>query len=88
MSKKQNLKVLLYILFCLLFFIPVAGQTDNPKNESEKIIFDTDMGSDCDDVGALALLHHYADLGKAEILGCIYSSGKVPFGAGIVEAIN
>jgi hypothetical protein len=61
--------------------IPVKG---NP----EKIIFDTDMGSDCDDVGALALLHYYADQGKAEILGCIYSSGKVPFGAGIVEAIN
>lgn len=53
-----------------------------------KIIFDTDMGSDCDDVGALALLHFYADRGKAEILGCIYSSGKVPYGAGIVQAIN
>jgi hypothetical protein len=53
-----------------------------------KIIFDTDMGSDCDDVGALALLHSYVDMGKAEILGCIYSSGKVPYGAGIVQAIN
>jgi mannan endo-1,4-beta-mannosidase len=60
-----------------------------PENgHTEKIIFDTDMGSDCDDVGALALLHYYADQGKAEILGCIYSSGKVTFGAGIVEAIN
>ncbi len=46
------------------------------------------MGSDCDDAGALALLHQYADQGKAEIIGCIYSSGKVPYGAGIVEAIN
>jgi hypothetical protein len=54
----------------------------------EKIIFDTDMGSDCDDAGALALLHSYADQGKAEILACIYSSGKVPYGAGVVEAIN
>ena len=53
-----------------------------------KIIFDTDMGSDCDDAGALALLHAYADAGKAEILGCIYSSGKVPYGAAIIEAIN
>jgi hypothetical protein len=52
------------------------------------IIFDTDMGSDCDDVGALALLHAYADMKKARILGCVYSSGKVPYGAGIVEAIN
>lgn len=53
-----------------------------------KIIFDTDMGSDCDDVGALALLHQYADQGKVDILGCVYSSGRVPYGAGIVEAIN
>ncbi len=52
------------------------------------IIFDTDMGSDCDDVGALALLNVYADQGKAEISGCIYSSGKVPYGAGIIDAIN
>ena len=35
------------------------------------------MGSDCDDVGALALLHAYAELGEAEILGVIYSSGAV-----------
>jgi hypothetical protein len=55
---------------------------------AEKVIFDTDMGSDCDDVGALALLHAYAGAGKVSILGCIYSSGKVPFGAGITEAIN
>jgi hypothetical protein len=52
------------------------------------IIFDTDMGSDCDDVGALALLHSYAKNGKAEILGCIYSSGTVPYGAAVVQAIN
>jgi hypothetical protein len=58
------------------------------KANAVKIIFDTDMGSDCDDVGALSLLHTYADMGKAEILGCVYSSGKVPYGAGIVQAIN
>lgn len=88
MSKKQNLKALIQILFCILLFNPVAGQTDYLNNETEKIIFDTNMGSDCDDVDALALLHYYADVGKAEIVGCIYSSGKVPFGPGIVEAIN
>jgi hypothetical protein len=53
-----------------------------------KIIFDTDMGSDCDDAGALALLHRYADMGLVDILGCMYSSGKVPYGAGVIEAIN
>ncbi len=52
------------------------------------IILDTDMGSDCDDVGALAIIHQYVKQGKARLLGCIYSSGKVPFGAGIIDAIN
>ena len=46
------------------------------------------MGSDCDDVGALALLHAYADLDQADILACVYSSGKVPYGAGVIQAIN
>jgi hypothetical protein len=56
--------------------------------EPVRIIFDTDMGSDCDDAGALAILHVYVDRGLAEIIGCIYSSGKVPYGAGVVQAIN
>lgn len=58
------------------------------QDDPLKIILDTDMGSDCDDAGALALLHVYADLGLVDIIGCIYSSGKVPYGAGIIEAIN
>lgn len=81
------MKTFFSVLFLLSAFI-AGSQTFEPNKKAEKIIFDTDMGSDCDDVGALALLHYYADLGKAEILGCIYSSGKVPFGAGIIEAIN
>ncbi|MBK1875500.1 hypothetical protein [Pelagicoccus mobilis] len=53
-----------------------------------KVILDTDMGSDCDDVGAMALLHSYAIEGKVEILGVIYSSGRVPYGVGLIDAIN
>lgn len=37
-----------------------------------KIILDTDLGSDCDDMGALTILHHLADEGKAEILCCTH----------------
>lgn len=33
-----------------------------------KIIFDTDIGGDCDDAGALALLHRLCDMGEAELL--------------------
>ena len=74
----------------LISLLSVIACSNEPVREYEpvKIILDTDMGSDCDDAGALALLHRYADLGMAEIIGCIYSSGKVPYGAGIIEAIN
>ncbi len=66
----------------------IAGNEKTEAGNPVKIILDTDMGSDCDDAGALALLHQYADLGMAEIIGCIYSSGKVRYGAGITEAVN
>lgn len=72
----------------VLIFFTSCHKSQNSNSESPKIIFDTDMGSDCDDAGALALLHAYADSGKAELIGCIYSSGAVPYGAGIIEAIN
>lgn len=71
---------LLFLVFFLLIEYSMA--------QTEKVILDTDMGSDCDDVGAMALLHHFADQGKVEILGVIFSSGKIPFGVGIIEAIN
>ncbi len=61
---------------------PVLGQ------QPVKVIFDTDMGSDCDDVGALALLHAYTDMEEAEVIACIYSSGKIRYGVGIIDAIN
>ena len=54
------------------------------RNQPVMIIFDTDMGSDCDDAGALALLHAYADMGRARIISTVYSSGKVPYGAGVI----
>jgi hypothetical protein len=65
---------------------PSSGRADGPV--PVKILFDSDMGSDCDDAGALALLHTLADEGKAEIVGCVFSSGRVPYGAAVMEAIN
>lgn len=76
------------VFIASLFVLHGCSEQDLSRNEPVSIILDTDMGSDCDDAGALALLHRYADMGKVEITGCVYSSGKVPYGAGIVEAIN
>ena len=39
-----------------------------------RIIFDTDMDTDCDDAGALALLHALTDANEATILATIVSS--------------
>lgn len=75
--KKKTLILLYLALICAVAY-----------SQPVPIIFDTDMGSDCDDVGALALLNTYADQNKANILCCIYSSGKVPYGAGVIHAIN
>ena len=51
------------------------------------IIFDTDMESDVDDVGALAMLHALADRGEAEILGVLVSA-KNPHSAACADRIN
>lgn len=52
-----------------------------------KIIYDTDMDTDCDDAGALAILHALADRGEAEILATVVSS-RYSWSVPCVEAIN
>lgn len=44
------------------------------KRSIPHIIFDTDIAPDYDDVGALAMLHAFADKGEAEILATISSN--------------
>ncbi|MBO0720065.1 MAG: nucleoside hydrolase [Blastocatellia bacterium] len=51
------------------------------------IILDTDMASDCDDAGAVAILHTLADRGEANILGlgvCVRNRWTAP----ALDAIN
>ena len=51
----------------------VMGQSA-PKQQAVPVIFDTDMGPDYDDVGAITLLHAFADEGQATILATIAST--------------
>ena len=51
------------------------------------VIFDTDMGPDYDDVGAMAMLHAYADRGEAEILATIAST-KYDGVAAVLNVLN
>jgi len=55
--------------------------------QSVKVILDTDMDSDVDDVGALAMLHTFADHGKVEILGVIVTSDD-RYAPGCTDAVN
>lgn len=52
---------------------PVSGQSGK-KQVAVPVIFDTDMGPDYDDVGAITMLHAFADEGKATILATIAST--------------
>ena len=52
-----------------------------------KIIFDTDMGCDCDDTGALALIHRLCDKGEAELLAVTHCFSS-PYLAGCIDSIN
>lgn len=52
-----------------------------------KVIFDTDMITDFDDVGALACLHALADAGECEILATV-SATRGNASVGAIEVIN
>lgn len=66
----------------LLLCAPAAAQP-------AKILFDTDMAGDCDDVGALAVLHALADRGEAEILAVVSNrKEKQNASAAAIDAIN
>jgi hypothetical protein len=77
------------IIFILSGLICGSCISNNKAGNFEpvKIIFDTDLGSDYDDVGALAFLHAMADSGKAEILGTM-ASNRYELTAPSIEVIN
>lgn len=82
---------LLILLMISLNNCGIKQSFDNARIKEEKtpvkIIVDTDMHTDCDDPGALAVLHALADRGECEILA-IMSSTKDPFSGPTIDAIN
>ena len=58
-----------------------------PQADAVPVIFDTDLGFDADDAGALAVLHALADRGEAEILATVTVVGD-PQSAGALDVIN
>lgn len=68
------------LLFCFLALFVVcdlfaADKTlTNSAKHSVRLILDTDLGPDYDDVGAMALMHALADSGQVKILGVLSSN--------------
>lgn len=69
----------------LLISITILSCNENPP--PVPVIFDTDIAPDYDDVGALAMLHAFADHGEVEILATI-SSNAFETTAPVLSVIN
>ena len=81
---KKHLILILAINLFLLF--PKTGFSQKQK-ETVKVIFDSDMGPDFDDVGAITILHALAAKGECEILATMASDGY-PYIGPTLEVFN
>jgi inosine-uridine nucleoside N-ribohydrolase len=71
----MRLKLVNSLLASVCLLLLSACQIVKPTiTDPVKIIFDSDMGPDYDDVGALTMLHAFADSSKAEILATMASN--------------
>ncbi len=76
------MKTLMFIA-CFAIWVPAMGWADTPT----KIVFDTDIAGDVDDVLALAMLHALADRGECDIKAVTVSKTH-PKNGPMVDAIN
>ncbi|MFC1831413.1 nucleoside hydrolase [Thermodesulfobacteriota bacterium] len=74
-----------YILLAVILIWPPSFSAF--ANPPAKVIFDTDISSDVDDVGAVAVLHALARKGKVNILAMMVSSGD-PWSGPCLDALN
>ncbi len=73
-----------FILFACIVSSPIMGRAIEPP---VKIIFDSDVDQDCDDISALFMLHGAVERGEAELLatiGCTSTDEIAP----CLDAIN
>lgn len=73
----------LFFVFILFSSVSAIAQTKKPQS----IIFDSDIGPDYDDVGAITILHVLADKGEAKILATV-ASNKYEGIAAVLNVFN
>src|ERR1035437_6144031 len=84
---RSKIIVSLFVSIATLCAVPIRAETPQANAEVPRIIFDSDMSSDHDDVADIAVLNALADLGECQILACLCSSqnGGTPL---CMNAIN
>jgi inosine-uridine nucleoside N-ribohydrolase len=75
------------VLLIALSVCSMFGHSQATKAKPVHVIFDTDMATDYDDIGAITLLHYYADQGKVDILATIANT-KYPRIAAVLSVMN
>jgi inosine-uridine nucleoside N-ribohydrolase len=75
MKKLHTITIMFFILFGLNSF------------SQPKVIFDTDIGGDADDLGAIAMLHNYVKRGDCELMAIMLWSTD-EYAVPAVDAIN
>lgn len=71
----------LIVLTIIFFFFLQSGFSQ------VRLIFDTDLGGDADDLGALVMLHHFIDRNECELLGIMCWSTE-QYAISAIDAVN
>src|SRR4028118_1008497 len=75
------------ILFAVFIFASFTRVEAQSRVQPVKLIFDSDMGPDYDDAGAITILHALADSGEVNILATVAST-KFQGVAGVLNVFN
>jgi pyrimidine-specific ribonucleoside hydrolase len=76
-----------YKLLMIFLFLTVVSYGQQKSKKPVNIIFDSDMGPDYDDVGAIAILHALADKSEVNILATMAST-RYEGVAGVLNVFN
>lgn len=77
------MKLHVSLIMAAMLFLGIYSSAAEPV----KLIYDTDMSGDCDDAGALAIIHVLADKGECELLGVVVNDPNAA-SCLCVDAIN
>jgi hypothetical protein len=81
------MKSILIAVCCMVTIYSHLLAQETKADQPKKVIYETDMCLDVDDVGAIASLHAMADGGEVELLAVCFNEIH-PSGAAAIDAIN